>query len=410
MPKQWFAIALNPDKTTMSNTDMIFTMFSNDNNGSHCDAQDRWSDSKTTIPPRLDTEVGGSNDITNVTFAQNKEDGVVIKSCSFTRKLITGDDKDCDIRMDGPMRLSIAFGDIDGGGDFAKHVKTIRGITLNFAEVNGGTSTRPGSGYFDGSTRSLQHVPDVNRSQDLIFWHATLMIIAWFVLMIPMTFLARYMKASVPTWFSLHWKLQAFACIATLVGVVLALISLDWKAYVDTHVVIGFIVFCLLFVQVTLGYLSNALFYEGKPPGVWDKSHWWVGRLILVLGCVNIYFGIVSFSEAVTDSNSQSSIESDLIAWYASAIVLLMASFILAETFMGQKHEYQLVNSYSDINIADTCKSLQDQLKSMRTRCSHWIESTQLYGIQVVVILSILTWTAVAGVSVGMIVVLCTAP
>jgi hypothetical protein len=44
-----------------------------------------------------------------------------------------------------------------------------------------------------------------------------------FVLMIPMTFLARYFKGLVPTWFFIHWRLQAVGILLALVGVGLAL-------------------------------------------------------------------------------------------------------------------------------------------------------------------------------------------
>jgi hypothetical protein len=84
------------------------------------------------------------------------------------------------------MYFAIAHGTIQNG-EIQKHVGTVDKFTLNL---------------FDGAP---QQAPRASRLRDIYFWHGVLMIVAWYILMIPATLLARYYKFIVPSWFKVRF-------------------------------------------------------------------------------------------------------------------------------------------------------------------------------------------------------------
>ncbi len=110
-------------------------------------------------------------------------------------------------------------------------------------------------------------------------------------------------------WFPAHWILQAFATVLVFVSffIILAWYSQASRSHFDTssvtkgsHAILGIIVIALVLWQALLGVVADRVWQSehkktGQIPATkWlpDKAHWWLGRFVLVAGCVNIFLGI----------------------------------------------------------------------------------------------------------------------
>ena len=319
--ERWFAVGWSHVHVGMSDTDMIF--FWDSLNASSCSISDRHSNGPHE-PPKDDHQ-----DVEFVSYqidrpTPNSNDKFVSLTCTVKRALITDDPRDEQL-VPGMMKMGFAYGSfLSDGVSLAKHPKgTVRTFDVDlfrpfyFNDVAGAESTR--------------------RWQSIFFWHGFFMIVAWCLLMLPGMWLARYFKVQMPKWFTYHWRIQAVAFVFMLVGFVLAWVALSGRIDTSPHGLIGFTVVFAMTAQVVLGYLSNALWFEGKPPHWYpDKMHWWLGRLAGILGLVNLFFGIDAFDEKFGLHSSA--------AWFMMACVTILgviAPSLFFELFMGQKHEHE---------------------------------------------------------------------
>jgi hypothetical protein len=67
-----------------------------------------------------------------------------------------------------------------------------------------------------------------------------------------------------------------------------------------SHAILGIIIIVLVAWQMILGIVADRV-WQAKhkktgefPATTWfpDRTHWWVGRVILVIACINIFLGI----------------------------------------------------------------------------------------------------------------------
>ncbi len=123
-----------------------------------------------------------------------KEDSGTSFVCGFTRLLETGDAFDAVIRNQS-MHFALAHGAM-AGGQLVKHDGTIQRAIVNF---------------FDGPQADA---PVRSIAFDVFFWHGAIMMVAWYLAMIPATMLARYYKVIVPTWF----KVRILSCMVVDAG------------------------------------------------------------------------------------------------------------------------------------------------------------------------------------------------
>lgn len=162
--------------------------------------------------------------------------------------------------------------------------------------------------------------------------------------MIPPVFLARYMKFLLPGWFKIHWRLQAIGVLLAVIGVVLAFIAMEYRLDVSggkMHVLVGLILMIMLAVQVLLGYLSNATWFEGKPPAIYpDKLHWWMGRLLLVGGAVNCCLGILLYWELSGGGGGEQQPPITL-SLFGTLVAVIILSLVAMEIGVGQVHEHE---------------------------------------------------------------------
>jgi hypothetical protein len=135
-----------------------------------------------------------------------------------------------------------------------------------------------------------------------------------------------------------------------------------------------------LLLQCILGYLSNALWYEGKPPQWYpDKLHWLVGRTLLIGGIVNCFLGTWEFDENFyLETAGPWAVVGILTAWTLGATLLM-------ELGIGQKHEHEQLSENSKDNNNEHAALLEpsssnEHVSSHRrsNRCFSWSRTVAL--------------------------------
>jgi len=221
------------------------------------------------IIPTLDTAMGGFDNI--IYYSGIQQSGYT--SITFERALVTNDTiADWPI-IDGNMRVIWAHGDL-GSSDpntLAYHESYCGEAIINFLS---GTST----------------VMDLNT---LRYWHATLMISAFGVFMSFGIFVARYLKQYY-WWFPLHIIVQVLAIVLAFSGFILSLIMTNDGHFSNIHSWFGLTVLALSFITPMMGWAADVLYNPSRDKApIWpDRTHWYGGRLTIIIAYVTIILGM----------------------------------------------------------------------------------------------------------------------
>ncbi|KAJ3406737.1 hypothetical protein HDU80_010566 [Chytriomyces hyalinus] len=137
---------------------------------------------------------------------------------------------------------------------------------------------------------------------DLVLQHGIFMFLGWCVLPPIAIFVARYLKFRLGhVWYLTHTGIMLFgvsACIATALVCVEVNLAPGKTPFITTpHGILGAtLCFAIYPMQVVFGFMSNALFNaERECVPWWDRMHWWVGRVAVVLAVVNVQLGLTLF-------------------------------------------------------------------------------------------------------------------
>lgn len=106
----------------------------------------------------------------------------------------------------------------------------------------------------------------------------------------------RYLKDIGRWWFILHQALNYLVVILT----VLSVIIIVWHKgtfVASLHHIIGVFILFLSFIQPILGVLADKLWspVRTKVPTFPDKAHWWIGRVAILAGIFNNFFGLCEY-------------------------------------------------------------------------------------------------------------------
>ncbi|XP_010268261.1 PREDICTED: cytochrome b561 and DOMON domain-containing protein At3g07570-like [Nelumbo nucifera] len=121
--------------------------------------------------------------------------------------------------------------------------------------------------------------------------HGTLNMLGWSIFMIIGAMSARYFREWDPAWFYFHATIQSLGFIMGSIGVILGFV-LDHqiKAAVSRHKVLGVFILSLGCLQVIAFMLRPRK--DSKVRRYWNWYHHTVGRVLIILSMVNVFYGI----------------------------------------------------------------------------------------------------------------------
>jgi len=123
--------------------------------------------------------------------------------------------------------------------------------------------------------------------------HGALMFLGWGVIIPLGMLIARYFRHLGPNWFEAHRGFQTFGYILAIIALIIILV--DVKGINVPHGQFGIAIMIVGFFQILV-----AIFRPHKEPGSYpttvriyfEYGHWWVGRLLVLAGIVNVFVGI----------------------------------------------------------------------------------------------------------------------
>lgn len=140
------------------------------------------------------------------------------------------------------------------------------------------------------------HSPSSTDSSVLLYGHGICMTLAWAFFASAGIFLARFKKNEMPIWW-MRYHIIAFVSvlILTVIGFLFALAHHNWILHItNPHTLLGLIIFLSIFLQPILGIIADRMFKPNRtgPPIFPDQVHWYVGRVLHIIGLFNIYLGL----------------------------------------------------------------------------------------------------------------------
>ncbi|KAK4483027.1 hypothetical protein RD792_010203 [Penstemon davidsonii] len=141
--------------------------------------------------------------------------------------------------------------------------------------------------YATGQFQTERSRPQANLRRT----HGLLNMLGWAILMPIGAMVARYMRQWDPVWFYSHALIQSSAFILGLSGVICGLVLENrLSASVSRHKGIGITVLVLGCLQV-IAILARPD-KESKVRKYWNWYHFGVGRVLIFLAAVNVFYGI----------------------------------------------------------------------------------------------------------------------
>lgn len=211
----------------------------------------------------------------------------------------------CRLAMGSPTNLSNAFSPwiwaIKFGGSMSTHRLTARiaehdafgTFFVNLAKAKGPDSTNPLLNIDRRSVSPAWTQPfdhdgfDRKRTS-----HAVLMTLS-FALLFPLSALTLQILKSSRT-VRIHASLQLFSLAVTVAGFGLGVaMAKDVHLLRNHHAIIGFVVVCcLVLFQPVMGFLQHRYFRRtGGGKGPFAYLHRWLGRVLIILGVINVGLG-----------------------------------------------------------------------------------------------------------------------
>jgi hypothetical protein len=129
------------------------------------------------------------------------------------------------------------------------------------------------------------------------FLHGVFMILGWGVFPFIGIFVARYLKDALGHgWFKIHVAIMVVGVtFFNILGYIfLYLATAHGGGDTGLHGVFGFMAIFLLVCQITSGIVSDKMWTADRDSiPWWDKAHWYMGRIAVIVATMAIYFGMV---------------------------------------------------------------------------------------------------------------------
>jgi len=160
--------------------------------------------------------------------------------------------------------------------------------------------------------------------QKILTAHAVLAALAFVVLFPTGGILIRV--ASFPGLWIAHGLFQIFAYVVYIAAFGLGIyMATNLHMMDETHVIIGIVLFVLLFFQPFLGLLHHIGFKKHARRGVWSYGHIWLGRGLITLGIVNGGLGL----KLAKDTHIGAPTNGQVVA-YSVVAAIMWAIYMLA--------------------------------------------------------------------------------
>lgn len=219
-------------------------------------------------------------------------------------------------------------------GDKENNGRDISNMTLDYIwawsntppnEIDDPSSDLPSHGNNHGTlkvnlllTNATAQVAAKGYSSSPIYLiHGILMVLAWFVMALFGSLVARFGRTMYGTkWFPIHVTLMILVILITIISAVLVI----WKTkpnFKTPHNLLGLIITITAFFQGILGYVIHILYDPDRDGVPWyDWIHRIVGYVLVPLGMLNCILGIIKFNNNIIVWLSISSVLAVLIILY----------------------------------------------------------------------------------------------
>lgn len=296
----WVAFGPSP-QSQMINTDAILGWINPDGS---LDINDYLILDRQASAITLDVANGGTNDVLGSFGKQEGGTTTII----YRRKLVTGDSRDHPITS-GTIGVVYGYNPTNPGPNLVEHLSNTKSpLSLNF---------------FSG-------VGALSAGNPLYQAHGSLMFVIWYVTIPITSFIARYLKGQLGhAWFEIHRITNFIAMLMNLAAFIIAVVMTNDGHFNQYHKILGLIVFIFGTIQPILGTLADRLFDPNREraPVFPDMIHWILGWLTLLIGLINIAFGLQYYG----------AIEPVQIAYWVigSLMVLFLVVFAIVSKVTG---------------------------------------------------------------------------
>jgi len=129
-----------------------------------------------------------------------------------------------------------------------------------------------------------------------VLWpiHGILMALAFLAMLLSM-FIARYGKQKITGWYKKHRMINLIGVIGAAIAMIIAggMVSLSHGMHIaSAHAVLGVITFLLIVITPIAGFGIRSRKVEPSLKKKLRYIHHWLGRLVLVLMAVTIFYGL----------------------------------------------------------------------------------------------------------------------
>ena len=187
------------------------------------------------------------------------------------------------------------------GGSIREHEGNLYGSFTTEFQNTLNPPTKTSSNYVDttSNTTQLKKNPILTNIsiKKVHLIHGVLMFIAWSVAPFVGVFFARYLKHLGHIWFIIHVTiLVLFTVSVTIVAVTLEILYRPGPHFKTDygHGLLGLFIVLTVIAQCILGIVID-IFYkpQRKKIPLFDKIHWWVGRILVIAGITNCFTGTI---------------------------------------------------------------------------------------------------------------------
>lgn len=200
---------------------------------------------------------------------------------------------------------------------------------VDLKKATGPTSVNPFADIISTSANATADYPfpeAVFRGKKIA--HGVLMVIA-FVVLFPFSALFLHLSSS-SNIVKIHGGLQLFALVVAIVGLGLGVsMAREIHNLVHYHIIIGIVVVAsLVLFQPAMGLLQHRFFRKTGGKGPFAYMHRWFGRIMIILGVINVGLGFQFTGVGDPDAPRSAVIAVGVIAGVVGVYYILMVGYV----------------------------------------------------------------------------------